>query len=66
MDDEEEDPVVATMRAAAQDQGEEPADDFVVTLEEFEHLVGEKLGEKHAAQVAWAFFKWDDLGYDDG
>lgn len=68
--DEEEDvdadPVIAKERTAAYDEGEEPSSDTMVTLEEFEALTREKLGEKHAAQVAWAFIKWDDLGYDDG
>ena len=38
----------------------------MVTIEEYESLVGRKLGDGDADQVAWAFFKWDDLGYDDG
>ena len=64
--DDQEDPAVAKLRAAAYDQGEEPPNDAFVTLEEFESLIQDKLSEKHATQVAWAFIKWDDLGYDDG
>ncbi|TBU49968.1 SNF2 family N-terminal domain-containing protein [Dichomitus squalens] len=63
--DDNEDASITKMRAAAYDQGEEPSDDAIVTLEEFESLTREKLSEKHASQVAWAFIKWDDLGYDD-
>lgn len=63
-EDVDEDPVIAKERALAYDEGEEPS--TVVTLEEFEAQTGEKLNEKHAVQVAWAFIKWDDLGYDDG
>ncbi|PIL31731.1 hypothetical protein GSI_06435 [Ganoderma sinense ZZ0214-1] len=59
----EEDPIIAKERAAAYGEGEEPS--TMVTLEEFEAQTHEKLNEKHASQVAWAFIKWDDLGYDD-
>ncbi|KAI0361386.1 hypothetical protein OH77DRAFT_1417635 [Trametes cingulata] len=52
-------------REAAYDHGEEPESDMMVTVEEFESLTQEKLSEKHANRVAWAFFKWEDLGYDD-
>lgn len=65
-EDVDEDPLAATQRAAAHDEGEEPSGGYMVTLEEFEALTREKLSEKHAAQLAWAFIKWDDLGYDDG
>ncbi|KAI8990487.1 SNF2 family N-terminal domain-containing protein [Trametes punicea] len=47
------------------DRGEEPRSDLMVTVEDFEDITGEKLSENHADQVAWAFFKWQDLGYDD-
>ncbi|KAI0639630.1 hypothetical protein C8Q77DRAFT_1082196 [Trametes polyzona] len=61
----EDDSEVADAREAAYGRGEEPPASTTVTIEEFESLTKEKLKEKHAHRVAWAFFKWDDLGYDD-
>ncbi|OSD03298.1 hypothetical protein PYCCODRAFT_1434714 [Trametes coccinea BRFM310] len=64
-DDNAEDPEIAQERDRARKQGEVPRSDLMITVEEFESLTGEKLSEKHADRVAWAFFKWQDLGYDD-
>lgn len=63
---DEVDPDIARARDDAYDRGEEPPSDLMVTIEEYESRVGRKLNEKDASKVAWAFFKWDDLGYDDG
>ncbi|KAI0375223.1 hypothetical protein BV20DRAFT_1110377 [Pilatotrama ljubarskyi] len=59
------DPRMLAARESAYEHGEEPGSDMMVTVEEFESLTKEKLSEKHASRVAWAFFKWGDLGYDD-
>ncbi|EIW64252.1 uncharacterized protein TRAVEDRAFT_158327 [Trametes versicolor FP-101664 SS1] len=61
----EDDPEMARARELAYQRGEEPPSDTMVTVEEFEKLTKERLSEKHADKVAWAFLKWDDLGYDD-
>ncbi len=63
---DEEDPDFARARGDAYDRGEEPPSSLMVTIEEYESRVGRNLSEKDAGKVAWAFFKWDDLGYDDG
>ncbi|CDO72994.1 hypothetical protein BN946_scf185007.g48 [Trametes cinnabarina] len=59
------DPEVRRARQRACDNGVEPDSDLMVTVEEFEALTNEQLSEKHADRVAWALFKWQDLGYDD-
>ncbi|KAI0654200.1 SNF2 family N-terminal domain-containing protein [Cubamyces menziesii] len=64
-DQDGDDPELERARDAACDRGEEPPPSLLVTVEEFESLTREKLSEKHAGRVAWAFFKWQDLGYDD-
>ncbi|KAI0652071.1 SNF2 family N-terminal domain-containing protein [Trametes meyenii] len=60
-----DDPAMESARQVAYAHGEEPPFSMMVTVEEFESLTKEKLGVKHASRVAWAFFKWDDLGYDN-
>lgn len=65
-DSGDEDPKIQRARDAAFSQGEEPPSSLVVTIDQFESLAGCKLHAKHVDQVAWAFIKWDDLGYDDG
>lgn len=57
---------VADARDQAHNQGEEPPSHLMVSIEEYESLVGRELNETDAGRVAWALFKWDDLGYDDG
>lgn len=64
--DDSDDPEVAIAREATYERGEKPPSSIMVTVEEFERLTRQKLSEKHADRVAWAFFKWEDLGYDDG
>ncbi|KAI9057725.1 hypothetical protein FKP32DRAFT_1597935 [Trametes sanguinea] len=64
-DDNADDFEVVRERERARTQGEEPRSDLMVTVEEFESLTGEELSEDHADRVAWAFLKWQELGYDD-
>ena len=63
---DDEDPEMRRVRNAAYDQGEEPPNNMLVTIDEFESSTRAKLSERHIEQVAWAFIKWDDLGYDNG
>ena len=65
-DEEEMDPDFTRARDDAYDRGEEPPSRFMLTIEEYELRVGRQLSEEDADKVGWAFFKWDDLGYDDG
>ncbi|KAI0756774.1 SNF2 family N-terminal domain-containing protein [Daedaleopsis nitida] len=64
-DDGDGDQVSAKIRDIARDHGEEPPSDKMVTIEEYEAVLKRKLNMRDAGQVAWAFLKWDDLGYDD-
>ncbi len=51
---------------AAFDEGEQPDDDLLETIEDWETRTGEKFALQHAPLVVWAFIKWDDLAYDEG
>ena len=46
--------------------GEQPSQDLTETVEEYEDRVGRPLDPDDAHLVVWGFFKWDDLGYDNG
>ncbi|KAI0830534.1 P-loop containing nucleoside triphosphate hydrolase protein [Trametes gibbosa] len=63
--DNDDDSEIANAREIAYERGEKPTSVSMVSIEEFERLTKKKLSEKHADRVAWAFFKWEDLGYDD-
>ncbi|KAF8167730.1 SNF2 family N-terminal domain-containing protein [Crassisporium funariophilum] len=45
------------------DKGEEPPQNVTETVEEWE--IHSNLGEADINEVAWAFIKWDELGYDE-
>ncbi|KAF9076104.1 hypothetical protein BDP27DRAFT_1313905 [Rhodocollybia butyracea] len=50
---------------AAFDRGEEPQG-LVESVEDFEERTGTKFDpEEHIGLVIWAFFKWNDLGYEE-
>ena len=51
---------------AAYNLGEQPSQDLTETVEEYEARVGSPLEPDDAHLVVWGFFKWDDLGYDNG
>ncbi|KAG0704357.1 SNF2 family DNA-dependent ATPase [Suillus ampliporus] len=47
-------------------KGEQPSDDCVVTVDDFLRTVDKsELDIKDIKYVAWAFIKWDDLGYNE-
>lgn len=46
--------------------GEQPSQDLTETVEEYENRTGDELELDDAHLVVWGFFKWDDLGYDNG
>lgn len=53
--------------AKTQLSGEQPSDDYVESLDDYLHTVGKsQLDKKDIKFVAWAFIKWEDLGYDEG
>ncbi|KAG6885407.1 hypothetical protein C0993_002140 [Termitomyces sp. T159_Od127] len=52
-------------REIAYDRGEQPSDDLLETVSEWETRTGRTFSEKNIGQVAWSFIKWEDLGYDE-
>ncbi|KAG1757761.1 SNF2 family N-terminal domain-containing protein [Suillus lakei] len=47
-------------------KGEQPSDDYVETVDDFLRTVDKsQLDIKDIKYVAWAFIKWDDLGYNE-
>ncbi|KAG6890732.1 hypothetical protein C0992_013115 [Termitomyces sp. T32_za158] len=53
-------------REIAFDRGEQPSDDVLETVSDWETRSGRTFGEKNIGQIAWSFIKWEDLGYDEG
>jgi chromodomain-helicase-DNA-binding protein 4 len=51
---------------AAFKDGEQPSENLTETLEEYQARTGKEFGNPEIDVVVWAFFKWDDLGYDEG
>ncbi|KAF9020320.1 hypothetical protein BDZ89DRAFT_1072318 [Hymenopellis radicata] len=50
---------------AAFDEGEQPDDAVLDTIEDWEARTGQDFSSQHAPLVVWAFIKWDDLAYDE-
>ena len=65
-DDASEDSESERQRADAYDNGEQPGDDYLQTVQAWEQRTKQQLTVENADQVIWAFFKWDDLGYEEG
>lgn len=53
-------------REAVYEHGEMPSADLTETVEEYERRTKRDLDEDRIDHVAWVFFKWQDLGYEDG
>ena len=52
-------------RKIAFECGEQPSDDYVLSLDAWERANKHDITEKDIHLVAYAFFKWNDLGYED-
>ena len=52
-------------RKIAFEFGEQPSDDYVLSLDSWERVNKKDMNGKDAHHVAYAFFKWNDLGYED-
>ncbi|KAF5384826.1 hypothetical protein D9615_001372 [Tricholomella constricta] len=52
-------------RELAFDQGEQPSDDVMETVSQWEARTGRKFSLDSIKDVVWAFIKWNDLGYDE-
>ncbi|KAJ7071197.1 SNF2 family N-terminal domain-containing protein [Mycena amicta] len=55
----------AEMERAAVLDGLEPSSVFSESLDEWESRTRDKFTMEHIDQVAWAFFKWNELTYDE-
>lgn len=60
-----DDEAIKNQRRIAFDSGEQPSDDYLVNLRSWERMNKKDITEKDIQHVAYAFFKWNDLGYDD-
>ncbi|KAH7930550.1 hypothetical protein BV22DRAFT_56154 [Leucogyrophana mollusca] len=47
------------------DEGEQPDDALMESVDDFLARTKETLKMSHIKNVVWAFIKWDDLGYDE-
>ena len=52
-------------RGLAFDHGEQPSDDSMANISQWEAKVKRSFTVQDIEQVAWAFIKWGDLGYDE-
>ncbi|KAG6818079.1 hypothetical protein H0H87_009234 [Tephrocybe sp. NHM501043] len=52
-------------RELAFDEGEQPSDELVETVSSWEARTGRDFTEEDIELVAWAFIKWQELGYDE-
>ena len=59
------DEVMERQRKIAFEFGEQPSDDYVLSLDSWERANKGKITEKDISCVAYGFFKWNDLGYED-
>jgi len=46
--------------------GEEPDSTLTMGVEEYVEHKGDEISEDDAGKVVWGFFKWGDLGYEEG
>lgn len=60
-----DDETVEHQRKIASEFGEQPGDDYVLSLDSWERAKKNDLAEEDIHHVAYAFFKWNDLGYEE-
>jgi chromodomain-helicase-DNA-binding protein 4 len=65
-DEEDEDEGLKEMKSRISKDGELPSMDDTETAEQWEERTGQKITMMEMNNVVWAFFKWGDLGYDEG
>lgn len=66
MQDSEKNAELEAERLATYEHGEMPSANYTETVDEYESRTGDTIDESQVDRVAWAFFKWKDLGYEDG
>jgi chromodomain-helicase-DNA-binding protein 4 len=47
------------------ERGEEPSDERLETVDQWEHRTGDTFGSEQAELVVWAFIKWAELPYEE-
>lgn len=60
-----DDEAMAHQRKISFEFGEQPGDDYVLSLDSWERRNEREMTEKDIRRVAYGFFKWNDLGYED-
>jgi chromodomain-helicase-DNA-binding protein 4 len=60
-----DDEALEHQRKIAFELGEQPSDDYVLDLDSWERKNKRGITGKDIRHVAYAFFKWNDLGYED-
>lgn len=65
-EDESADTPYSAERDAAYDYGDQPSDDVTESIDEWEKRKKRELTIDDIDAVIWCFFKWDDLGYEEG
>jgi chromodomain-helicase-DNA-binding protein 4 len=64
--DDEDDPRAEAELAAARELGEEPSQEYLETVDQWEQRTGDSFGIEHTELVIWGFIKWADLAYEEG
>jgi hypothetical protein len=65
-DEEDEDENLERLKNKIFEDGELPSLDNTETAEQWEERTGQTISMKEMNYVVWAFFKWGELGYDEG
>ena len=60
-----DDETMKHQRKIAFEFGEQPSEDYVLSLDSWERAKKNDLAEEDIHHVAYAFFKWNDLGYEE-
>ena len=60
-----DDKAMEHQRKIAFEFGEQPGDDYVSSLDSWERVNKREMAERDIRHVAYAFFKWNDLGYEN-
>lgn len=66
INEDEVDDSVEKERNLAFERGEQPSDDLMETIEEWESRTSQKFTLDDIDNIIWVFVKWEDLGYDQG
>lgn len=65
-DDNDNDPRAEAELIAARELGEEPSEEFLEIVDDWEQRTGQTFDSEQAGLVVWAFVKWADLPYEEG